>query len=56
MDRVDAEARMANQLRPDERAKHADVLLDNDGSLADLESQVDRLWMDLRRRAETSDS
>ncbi len=56
MDRGDAEARMANQVPLDERAKHADVLLDNDGSLADLESQVDRLWMDLRRRAETSDS
>jgi dephospho-CoA kinase len=54
MDREDAEARMANQLPLDERAKHADVLLDNDGSLTDLESQVDRLWTDLERRAEAS--
>jgi dephospho-CoA kinase len=49
----DAEARMANQLSLDERATHADVLLDNDGDLAALEAQVDRLWATLRRRIET---
>jgi hypothetical protein len=27
------------------------VLIDNDGSLSDLEPQVDRLWDDLRARA-----
>jgi dephospho-CoA kinase len=49
----DAEARMANQLSLGERATHADVLLDNDGDLAELEAQVDRLWATLRRRIET---
>jgi dephospho-CoA kinase len=51
MDPDDAAARMANQLPMDERARHADVLLDNDGDLAELERQVDRLWDDVRRRA-----
>ena len=51
MDREDAEARMANQLPSDERAEHADVLLDNDGDLAALERQVDALWTELRRRS-----
>ena len=53
MSREDAEARMANQLPLDERAKHADVLVDNDGALPELEAQVDRLWATLRRRIET---
>ena len=53
MEREDAEARMANQLPLDERVTHADVLLDNDDGLAELESQVDRLWSSLRERAET---
>jgi len=34
-----------------ERAAVADVLLDNDGDLATLERQVDRLWSDLSRDA-----
>ena len=54
MARGDAAARMANQLPMDERARHADVLLDNDGDLAQLERQVDRLWADLRRRADAA--
>jgi dephospho-CoA kinase len=54
MARDDAEARMANQLSLEERARHADVILDNDGDLTDLERQVDRVWEDLRRRAAAS--
>jgi len=50
----DAEARMANQLPLAERATYADVLLDNDGDIAALERQVDRLWRDLRARAGTN--
>ena len=50
MDREDAQARMANQLPTDEREEHADVLLDNDGDVAALARQVDRLWDELRRR------
>jgi dephospho-CoA kinase len=38
------------QATDEQRAEVADVLIDNDGSLADLEPQVDRLWGDLRTR------
>ncbi len=44
MDPADAEARMAMQMPLDERAPHADVLLDNEGTLEELERQVERLW------------
>jgi dephospho-CoA kinase len=43
--------RMAAQATDEQRAEVADVLIDNDGSLAELESQVDRLWADLMARA-----
>jgi dephospho-CoA kinase len=38
--------RMAAQATDEQRAEVADVLIDNDGSLAELEPQVDRLWID----------
>jgi dephospho-CoA kinase len=47
----DVRARIAAQLPPDERARIADVLLDNEGTLADLEREVDVVWHDLRERA-----
>jgi len=40
----DAKARMAAQATREERLAAADVVLDNDGSLDDLERQVDALW------------
>jgi dephospho-CoA kinase len=43
--------RLAVQATDEQRAEVADVLIDNDGSLAELEPQVDRLWRDLRTRA-----
>jgi dephospho-CoA kinase len=43
--------RMAAQASDEQRAEIAAVLIDNDGSLADLEPQVDRLWADLVSRA-----
>lgn len=43
--------RLAVQATDEQRAEVADVLIDNDGSLADLEPQVDRLWNDLLARA-----
>ena len=43
--------RMAAQATDEQRAEVADVLIDNDGSLAELEPQVDRLWVDLVGRA-----
>ena len=54
MGEADARARMAAQMPLEEKATHADVLLDNGGSEAELESQVDRLWADLHDRALSS--
>jgi dephospho-CoA kinase len=44
MDRRDAAARIAAQIGDDERLKLADYVLDNDGSIEQLEAQVDELW------------
>lgn len=52
----DARARMNAQMPLEDKAPLADVLLDNDGTTADLERQVDRLWADLRERALSSPS
>jgi dephospho-CoA kinase len=40
----DARARMAAQATDDERRAVADVVLDNSGTPAELEAQVDRFW------------
>lgn len=50
MSEDDVRARIAAQLPLDERARQADVLVDNDGSLEELETQVDRLWSELAGR------
>jgi dephospho-CoA kinase len=47
----DVRARMAAQGTDEQRMEVADVLVDNDGSLAELEPQIDRLWSDLEARA-----
>jgi dephospho-CoA kinase len=47
----DVRRRMATQSTEEQRAEVADVLLDNDGTLAELEQQVDRLWPELVARA-----
>jgi dephospho-CoA kinase len=46
--------RAAAQLSDEDRARVADVLLDNDGEIARLTPQVDRLWNDLAKRAEAA--
>jgi len=46
----DVRDRMAAQATDEQRMEVADVLVDNDGSLAELEPQVDRLWGDLVAR------
>lgn len=46
--------RAATQLSDEERARVADVLLDNDGELGRLGPQVDRLWGHLSKRAEAA--
>lgn len=47
----DVRARIAAQLPLDERARQADVLLDNEGTVEELSRQVDRLWGRLREEA-----
>jgi dephospho-CoA kinase len=49
--RADAEARMGAQASRDERLKLADHVVTNDGTLEDLEKQVDALWQELQRAA-----
>lgn len=39
-----ARARMASQFSPDEKAKHASVLIDTNVSLAEVEAMVKNLW------------
>lgn len=50
MSREQAEARMAAQASREERLAIATIVVDNSGSLAELDRQVGELWADLRRR------
>jgi dephospho-CoA kinase len=43
--------RIDAQLPLEEKAAVADVIVDNEGSPAELEAQVDRVWTELRRRS-----
>jgi len=54
MDEADVGARMAAQMPLEEKVALADLVVDNDGTPAELEERVDRLWSDLRRRALSS--
>jgi dephospho-CoA kinase len=47
----DVRARIPAQLPLDERSRAADVLLDNEGTIEELEREVDVLWHDLTTRA-----
>ena len=49
--RDDAQRRIALQATDEERRKVATWVVDNSGDLAQLESQVDRIWNDLVERA-----
>lgn len=51
MTEADARARMAAQATREERLAVADLVVDNDGPLADLEPQVRKVWDELSRRA-----
>ena len=44
MSEADARARMANQASREDRLARADVVVDNSGSPADLEAEVDKAW------------
>jgi dephospho-CoA kinase len=47
---AEARRRLAEQMPDEEKAKHADYVLLNNGSLADLQSEVDALWPRLAAR------
>jgi dephospho-CoA kinase len=50
MTKDQAQARMAAQVARDQRLAIADIVVDNSGSLAELDRQVGDLWAELRRR------
>jgi dephospho-CoA kinase len=45
----DARARMARQATREERRAKADVVIDNSGTLEDLEAEIERLWPRIQR-------
>jgi dephospho-CoA kinase len=51
MSQEQATARMAAQASREQRLSIADIVIDNSGSLTELERQVGNLWPELRRRA-----
>jgi dephospho-CoA kinase len=51
MSREQAQARMAAQADREQRLAVAGIVIDNSGSLAELDRQVGDLWMELVRRA-----
>ncbi|HET6713999.1 MAG TPA: dephospho-CoA kinase [Actinomycetota bacterium] len=50
----DVRDRMAAQMPLEEKVAYADVVLDNEDTVAGLEERVDQLWSDLRSRALSS--
>jgi dephospho-CoA kinase len=56
MSREQARARMAAQASRAQRLSIATIVLDNSGSLAELDRQVGELWTELRRRAAVLDA
>lgn len=50
MKREDAEARMANQATREQRLAIADIVIDNSGTLEDLDKRIDEVWNELRSR------
>ena len=47
----EAQTRLDAQISSEERRRHADVAIDNGGSLEETRRQVDRLWLELKERA-----
>ena len=52
MTREQARARMAAQATREQRLAIGDIVIDNSGSLTELDRQVGDLWAELRRRAD----
>jgi dephospho-CoA kinase len=53
MSREQAEARIAAQASREERLAIATIVVDNSGSLSELDREAGELWAELRRRART---
>lgn len=51
MSAADAEARIAAQLPMAEKRRRATYVIDNTGSLEELESEVDRVWAEIARQS-----
>lgn len=49
--RAEMERRLAAQMPDAEKVRHADYVIDNSGSLADTEQQVDKIMQELRKAA-----
>jgi dephospho-CoA kinase len=49
--RVEVERRSAAQFSDEEKARHADYIVDNSGSAEDAEEQVERIWRELQQIA-----
>ncbi len=49
--RPEVEKRMAAQVADEEKVKHADYVIDNSGSPAELEPRVEKLWQELKKLA-----
>ncbi len=47
MDEAEAKRRMAAQSSQEEKVKHADRVINNDGDLAALTAQLDQIWQEL---------
>jgi dephospho-CoA kinase len=54
MSEADAAARIAAQVDAEQRTAAADYVIDNRGSLAELEEEVDRVWQQLLSRFDRS--
>lgn len=48
---IEAQARIDSQMPVSEKVKYADIVIENNGTLEDLQHQVDRLWNDLMNQA-----
>ena len=49
--RAEVERRSAAQLSDDEKARHANYIIDNSGSLDETEQQVEKIWVELQTLA-----
>jgi dephospho-CoA kinase len=56
MSAEDAQARIRTQMPTQEKARFADVILDNDGTLEELEGEVEVLWQGLLRRSRAAEA